>query len=244
MKLSAFVIDGHPFDIRPAPVDRDWMDATPERFAYRCLPLNIANAHGWEILCQAGFTAHWNGAADIGAIGIVPDAGTQPPVVSHFGSGVLTFHVPCLFRTDPGYDLMVQGPINRPKHGIAPLSGIVESDWSPFSFTMNWRFTAPSVPVRFEKGEPYCHLFPVKRGALEETEAELRLLSDDAELKRQHETWSQSRLKFNDDLKVSDLEAQSEKWQRKYYHGLAPDGRALAPEGHRTRLRLSPFKRP
>jgi hypothetical protein len=26
------------------------MDASPEAFAYRCLPLNIANAHGWGIL--------------------------------------------------------------------------------------------------------------------------------------------------------------------------------------------------
>lgn len=244
MKISAFVVDGHPFDIRPAPVERDWMDATPDRFAYRCLPLNIANAHGWEILCQGGFNAVWNGNSGLDAISIVPDPGTQPPAVSHFGSGVLTFHVPCLFRTDPGYDLMVQGPINRPKHGVAPLSGIVEADWSPFSFTMNWRFTAPSVPVRFDKGEPYCHVFPVRRGALEETEAELHVLSDDAELKRQHEAWSQSRLKFNDDLKVSHSDAQSEKWQRKYYHGLAPDGRELAPEDHRTRLRLSPFRRP
>ncbi len=243
MKLSAFVLDGHPFDIRPAPVERDWMDATQERFAYRCLPLNIANAHGWEILCQAGFTAVWNGGNDLGAISIVGDPGTHSPVVSHFGSGVLTFHVPCLFRTEPGYDLMVQGPVNRPKHGIAPLAGVVESDWSPFSFTMNWRFTAPAIPVRFEKGEAYCNVLPVKRGELEQMEPELRLLSQDAELKAQHEAWSQSRQQFNADLKVPDSEAQSEKWQRKYYHGLAPDGRPLAPEDHHTRLRLRPFRR-
>jgi Family of unknown function (DUF6065) len=31
-------------------MERAWMDATDQRFAYRCLPLNIANAHGWEIL--------------------------------------------------------------------------------------------------------------------------------------------------------------------------------------------------
>ena len=41
MKLIAHVIDGHQVDIRPAPVN-DWMEATNQRFAYRCLPLNIA----------------------------------------------------------------------------------------------------------------------------------------------------------------------------------------------------------
>ena len=55
----------------------------------------------------------------------------RAPAVSHFGHGILTFHMPCLFRTEPGVDLMVQGPINRPKDAIAPLSGIIETDGRP-----------------------------------------------------------------------------------------------------------------
>lgn len=50
-KLVAYTIDAHAIDIRPAPLERDWMDTSDRRFAYRCLPLNIANAHGWELLC-------------------------------------------------------------------------------------------------------------------------------------------------------------------------------------------------
>ena len=55
-------------EIRPAPLQRDWMDATPEKYAYRCLPLNIANAQGWELLNIGGFTATWNGGASKEAI--------------------------------------------------------------------------------------------------------------------------------------------------------------------------------
>ena len=38
-KLIAYVIDGHTVDIRPAPMERAWMDATDQRFAYlaRCV---------------------------------------------------------------------------------------------------------------------------------------------------------------------------------------------------------------
>ncbi|MFI4960960.1 MAG: DUF6065 family protein, partial [Hyphomicrobiales bacterium] len=61
MKLTVYIVDGHTVDIRPAPADREWMDNIDQRFAYRCLPLSIANAHGWEILCAAGFTAVWDG---------------------------------------------------------------------------------------------------------------------------------------------------------------------------------------
>ena len=68
MKLIAHVIDGHHVDIRPAPVERDWMEATSQRFAYRCLPLNIANAYGWEVLCNTSFLATWTGGGGIDAI--------------------------------------------------------------------------------------------------------------------------------------------------------------------------------
>ena len=70
MKLSAYVVDGHTIDIRPAPADREWMDNIDQRFAYRCLPLSIANAHGWEILCTAGFTAVWDGGRALDAVNV------------------------------------------------------------------------------------------------------------------------------------------------------------------------------
>ena len=75
MKLTAYVVDGHTVDIRPAPVDREWMNNTGERFAYRCLPLSIANAHGWEILCSTGFSAVWNGGTGLDAVTVTTDAG-------------------------------------------------------------------------------------------------------------------------------------------------------------------------
>lgn len=244
MKLIAYVIDGHTLDIRPAPLERAWMDSTNQRYAYRCLPLNIANAHGWELLCNSGFTANWSGGQGLEAVSVHPDPGTIAPALSHFGHGVLTFYVPCLFRTDEGYDLVAQGPINRPKDAIAALSGIIETDWAPFSFTMNWLFTRPDTPVRFEKGEPYCHIFPVRRGELEAFEPELRFLSENPELKEAHETWSQSRNKFNADLKQPGSDAQAQKWQKLYYHGLDPAGQKAGAQDHRTRVRLKPFEKP
>jgi len=33
------------------------------------------------------------------------------------------------------------GPPNWPKDGVYPLSGLVETDWLPFPFTMNWQMT-------------------------------------------------------------------------------------------------------
>jgi hypothetical protein len=201
MKLRVYVLEDQRLDLRPAPVDRAWMDATPERYAYRCLPLNIANAHGWELLCPSTITASWDGGAGLDSITIAPDAATRSPAVTHFGSGVLTFHVPCVFRTEPGFDLMVQGPINSPKDGISALSAIIETDWAPYTFTMNWIFTRPNVAVHFERGEPFCHVFPIPRGMLEQLTPELHIISEEPTLKQVNDEWEFRRIMFNTDLK-------------------------------------------
>jgi hypothetical protein len=240
-KLIAYVVDGHTVDIRPAPMERAWMDATDQRFAYRCLPLNIANAHGWEILAPSAFSARWDGGFGKDAIRIWPDLGTTAPAVSHFGHGVLTFHIPCLFRTEPGTDLLVTGPINRPKDGIYALTGIIETDWAPYTFTMNWQFTRSHLRVRFERGEPYCHIFPVQRGSLERVRPELRSLLEAPDLEREHKLWSESRNSFNADLAQQGSQAAEERWQKTYFRGLGPAGDTGEVQGHKTRLRLKPF---
>jgi hypothetical protein len=58
MRLICYPTSGEPPKLIPAPFERDWMDRTRAGFAYRCLPLNIANAHGWLILNPVPFTAH------------------------------------------------------------------------------------------------------------------------------------------------------------------------------------------
>jgi hypothetical protein len=165
MELTAYLHPGWAPLIRPAPATRPWMDATPESFAYRCLPLNIANAHGWEVLTACAFDAIWDGGAGTEAVTIKPGAGSnlQRAPVSLFGQGVITFHVEAILRTPPGWNLWVGGSPNRHKDAIAPLTGIVETDWSPFTFTMNWRFTRPYQWIHFDALEPFCFLLPQAR---------------------------------------------------------------------------------
>src|SRR5262249_31695603 len=102
------------------------MDETENKFAYRCLPLVIANQFGWEILSTHHFRVVWDGSSHREGIQVENLAGDgQLHCHSHFGAGVLTFHIPFLFRTPEGWNLMVRGPTNRPKDGIVALDAIV-----------------------------------------------------------------------------------------------------------------------
>ena len=94
MDIDCFLYPGWKPRIRAAASRRDWMDETPESFAYRCLPLGIANAHGWEIAGSVGFLARWTGGSDPGAVEIVwdePGSRSVDAPVALFGQGTITF---------------------------------------------------------------------------------------------------------------------------------------------------------
>lgn len=244
MDLTCYLHPGWAPLIRPAPATRQWMDETPESFAYRCLPLNIANAHGWEVLSPCGFDAIWNGERTTDAITIRVDAGAAPErlPVSLFGQGVITIHIEGIFRTPPGWNLWVGGSPNRAKDGIAPLSGVVETDWAPFTFTMNWRFTRPHHRVRFEAMEPICFLFPVQRAVLETIQPKFAPMGDDPALEERFTDWSKARDEFHQRMSREPPKAGADKWQKHYYRGVDIKEKALIDD-HRTKLRLKSFDR-
>jgi hypothetical protein len=240
MKLICYPTGDTPPAMRPAPATRGWMDRTSASYAYRCLPLNIANAHGWEVLSPARFSAVWDGSPALEGIKVTSAAEPHLLPISHFGHGVLTFHIHALFRTEPGWDMMVGGPVNRPKDSIQPLAGVVETDWAPYTFTMNWMFTRAFVPIRFEEGEPFCTIYPVPRAAVRDTEPEIRSMESDPELAEAYKAWQRSRSDFLEDLRQDESDARQKRWQKSYYRGLMPDGRDAGAE-HRTKLQPRDF---
>lgn len=243
MDLVCYKYEGWAPRIRPASPKRRWMDETSERYAYRCLPLSIANAHGWEILSPVGFEARWAGGPDMESVEVRMDPGHRDHLkpVSLFGYGTLTFHVEGIFRTPPGWNLWVSGSPNSQKDGIQPLGGIIETDWSPYTFTMNWRFTRPAHWVRFEENEPIAFIFPVERGRVEQFTPRIVPLEAEPELKRQFEMWSKSREAFQKWVIETNPPAPSDKWQKLYYRGLDAEGREGIAD-HQAKLRVQPFR--
>lgn len=232
-----------PMPLIPAPAHRDWMAATNQHFANRCLPLLIANQSGWFLLNPYPFQAVWNGGALIDDLVITPlETAVGPaamPVSSHFGYGILTWSLPYLFRTPPGWNLWARGPANLPKDGIQALEGVIETDWSIATFTMNWKMTRPGLAVTFEAGEPICQVSPQRRGEIEAFHPYSLPVSGDPELQRRYDDWLHGRNEFNETLKIPDSPAIRRGWQKDYFLGRTPDG--LRAAKHQTRLALRPF---
>ncbi len=225
MKLQCYAIGPTAPTLRPARPDRPWMDSFTARHAYRCLPLTIANTYGWEVLSPTSFSIHWNGGMESEDIQFESHDGFRDLnhfAVSNFKRGVVTFHTGYIFRTEPGWNLMATGSFNSPKDGISPLTGIIETDWLPYPFTMNWQLTRPGV-VHFEKDEPFCLVFPTPQQALESVQPEILALDANPDLAAQHLAWREQREQFMAKFRAGDPATLKEAWQRFYFKGRLPD---------------------
>ncbi len=227
--------------IEPASPLRAWMSDTDQRFAYRCLPMVIANQSGWFIRGTHAVTAVWNGSDRPDGVSVRFEGAPAVTYASgHFGCGILTFTLAVLFRSPPGYNLHVRGPANWPRDGIAPLEGIIETDWVRSTFTMNWRFTRPDHPVTFAAGDPIAMFSLVQRGEQERVRPEMQPIAADADWHEGFLEWSGSRTKFQDAVAKNEPVAVAAGWQRHYQFGVGPAGQA-APE-HQTALRLATMR--
>jgi hypothetical protein len=232
-QITAFSTSARRLRLVPAGPNRRWMQQTHDHFADRCLPLRIANQAGWFVLNDVDVTAVWNGAAGPSGVRVTtPHDCSSEHVKTHFGYGILTWHIPYLFRTPPGYNLYVRGPTNAPKDGACPLDGVVETDWAVATFTMNWKLTCVGVPVTFKAGEAIAMIMPIRRGEIETFEITTRDIGADPDLEREYKAWFQSRNKFLEALK-SPSQTRA-RWQKDYFFGKTVLGTAF--EGHQTSL--------
>jgi hypothetical protein len=242
MKLTCYPLQTYPAEIRPGRPERAWMDVYSQRHPYRCLPLTIANCSGWEVVTPAPFRATWNGGPQMSDVTLESENDIHKGfVLSMFARGTITFYPGYLFRTEPGWDMWVGGAPNWIKHGIQPLTGIVETSWLPHPFTMTWHFTTPGS-VTFEKGEPFCMIMPVPHAAIDDCQPEIKSLQDDPEFEAEAQAWIKGRTDFIARVRAGDPEAQNQVWQRTYFAGKTLRGEAAAGD-HISKRRL-PAPRP
>ncbi len=199
------------FKVVPAPLERTWVDRSRLMLPYRSLPRSLASQYGWVILNPSEFTARWDGSSSCYSTRL---EGAPEFVNNNFGGSIITFHFDFFFRTSPGWHIWFRGLPNFWIDGAGPLEGIVETDWLPYTATMNWSLTRVGHPVVFEKNSPICFITPVQKGKIEQFQVQREELNSNPVPSGQFDKYKKSRSAF---LEQSRVGVKSPKeWQRHY----------------------------
>ena len=98
--------------LQNATARREWLNKEPEQtFAYSCIPMTHASESGIWIVSDAGFNVFWNGDKTLESVVFNFDSEKEKNeslicATSHFPIGIVTFSLPFLFKTPPGWDFM------------------------------------------------------------------------------------------------------------------------------------------
>jgi len=186
--------------VTPAASRRDWMDETQQRFAYKCVPLVMANTSGYHIACPFNLRVRWNGSNAANGVEIecldedfkemLPDL-----FASHFGSGILTFRMPWIIRSDTvGIGAEITGSPNQWIPGLFPLQGMVQTWGHASSATMNWRLQYKDTDFYIPVGFPIAFIRPVSFEMLEQLQVDqVDFDKLDASFREDYDGWRQQR---------------------------------------------------
>ena len=245
MKITAYKTGEHHMPIKPASRDRLWMDQTIHKYAYRCLPLQIANSNGWIMECPDDIIIHWDGSDHKNGLSVHYANSPWDFAASSFGYGIVTFHPGLLFRTpsEPKYDLWVGGIPNQGFAFMEPLTGVVETWWNPATFTMNWKLYQPGT-FKVEKGSPIVFITPIPHD-VPEWETELLSIHENKEVLQDFDNWAKGRERMIHALDVLDKTGigtngidpknPATQWQKDYFQG-------KNIQEHHTKRKFSPFE--
>ncbi|MBS0625685.1 MAG: hypothetical protein JSS32_06510 [Verrucomicrobia bacterium] len=240
-KLEIVAYGAWGFDVKIVPAfrKREWMEKE-QGHAYHCLPMAMANQSGWFILAPYDVTAVWDGTDREDCVKVETEA-KNPLALAYPHTGILSWTIPYVFRTPPGWNLLCRGPANMPKDGVWPLEGLIETDWSMASFSMNWKFTRPGK-IEFKKDEPYAMLVPHMRKDLEHFSGRFAELSSNPELFDGYTKFMKNRTEFIERQQRGDPEALKQRHQKIYWRGFTPDGEQF-PD-HQMSRKLAEFQNP
>lgn len=248
MKVDIWRIDDNPLRIEPASRTRPWMDETPNKYAYRCLPMTIANSTGWDLFATDDFVVSWNGSAHQDDLQInFASNNTHPFITSSFGSGIITVHTGVLFRTDREWDMMVMGSPNHIVEWATPLAGIVETWWNDFTFTMNWKLHQAGS-FTWDKNIPLCRVLPIPHD-YDNIEISMNAIELNPVQHDRYKEWERSRCEIIDEIDAAykfgvdgnrvKVGKPKTEWERNYYSGVRKDGERI--ENHTIKREFPRF---
>jgi hypothetical protein len=173
MKIFVDKKIGHPVKIEQSKVQRDWMDETDNKHAYKCFPVSQANTVGWSISFLNDIEFVWDGISDTSEshVVILKDDGN----VCNTGraNATISFDTGLFFKTDQNMSIISIPPSNYFIDGATAFTSVISTSFFPEAYPVAWKVTRPNFPILIPAGTPVATLIPLSISNLCEVELEI-----------------------------------------------------------------------
>jgi hypothetical protein len=171
-------------NIEPLSAKRDWMEATFDKHAYRCLPVTITNQLGWAISFPEDITFMWDGQISTSGEHVKVLAG-EKYIQTGRGQATVSFETGLVFRTPENYSLLTYNVPNMFMEGVSPYTTIISSSFFEGPLPVAWKVTKPFVPITIKAGQPVAAVFPISLTEIQGSVLTVKDIKDLIRVKRE-----------------------------------------------------------
>jgi hypothetical protein len=164
-------------NISPMSIKRDWMDATPEKHAYRCFPVTQANMVGWNLSCDEDIVFTWNGVTDTSSETVKISKGNNFSYTGR-GQATISINTGLVFKTEENTSMFVINPVNYFSEDFETMSSLISTSFYGNPLPLAIKARAANKEVVIKAGTPIATLIPISLGALDNTTIEIISYSD------------------------------------------------------------------
>ena len=165
--LNAYKTNPDAFDLAPLPVTRDWMDATPEKHAYRCFPVTLANTIGWTLSAKEDISFIWDGIVDTTDSHVKILQGEKIAYTGR-GQATVSFNTGLIFRSEKDISLMVLPLPNYFIKDFTPMASVISTSFYPHDMPLAIRVLQENKEITIKAGDPIAVILPISLSRLKE----------------------------------------------------------------------------
>ena len=184
INFEVYKDNGPVANIEPLSAKRDWMEATFDKHAYRCLPVTLTNQLGWAISFPEDITFMWDGQISTSGEHVKVLAGDKY-VQTGRGQATVSFETGLVFRTPENYSLLTYNVPNMFMEGVSPYTTIISSSFFEGPLPVAWKVTKPFVPITIKAGQPVAAVFPISLTEIQGSVLTVKDIKDLVRVKRE-----------------------------------------------------------
>ena len=151
----------HRVKIEQTKIQRNWMDKTVDRHAYKCFPVSFANTIGWSISFLDDIEFIWDGISDSNPDHVKIIKSGANICDADRGNATISFNTGLIFKTDSDMSILSIVPPNYFIDGAIPFTSIISTSFYQKPYPVAWKITKPNTKILISAGTPVATLIPL-----------------------------------------------------------------------------------
>lgn len=172
IEISIIKTNIHAADICQLPIQRDWMNNTPEKHAYHCFPLTLTNGLGWGISFKKDISFIWDGITDTTADHVKILQGNEYCNTLR-ANATISFNTNFIVKTDQDITTLVMPVPNLFNDSAQCFTTLISTSFYKSELPVAWRITKPNTEIFIPAGTPVAAIIPLSLKKIQEYEVKI-----------------------------------------------------------------------